>query len=410
MKIIFCGYMFDDAKTEIKKMKHPGSVSGHIYQTKLLNGLINNSDDVYVVNLSHVQRYPYYPQKKIKEKDFVFNERVVGKSAGFINLRGMHLFSQYMNFKKIIIQHIRENVKENKDEKFFLICFNYYLPIILAMHDCRKKYKNVYLCSAIGDLPGKYGVLSLEKINSLIGRIKVTIADAVSELILKKFNCYVFFTKHMANVLNAEKKSFIISEGIYDIPETKNDNINEDLTEKIIFYAGTLRMSFGIAHLLNAFALIDSPEYRLYIAGDGEGAQLVNKYAENDRRIKYLGFIDPSEVDEMQRKSTVMVNPRIAGNYEYVKYSFPSKTLEALASGKPYIAHRLPCDPPEYENYIQYVRDDSDKALAEKIVEICSLSESERIKIGEKSKKFIQKEKNSDVTARKIINMWENML
>lgn len=410
MKIVFCGHMYDDAENEIKKMRKPGPISGHNYQIHLLNGLIKNMADVYVINLSNVNQYPDYPIKIIKKRDFIFNEKAIGKSIGFLNLRVFHLFSKFYNLQKEILEYLDYILKRNKNEKIILFCFNYSLPIIYAMYKVRKKRKNVYLCSSMGDLPGKYGVISLTK-RGFISRHLVRIMDNISEKIIKSFDCFSFATKKMSEVLCVENKPFVVTECMYSVNSCFSEcqNLKNNLNEKIIFYAGTLRASFGIAHLLSAFISIGFSEYRLWIAGDGEDVPLVKKYAETDKRIKYLGVLTPCEVNEAIKASTVMINPRIAGNYEYVKYSFPCKTLEGLASGKPYIAHRLPCDPPEYANYIQYADDESDEALARKIIEICSLSELERNNIGETAKSFVEIEKSPEVMTKKIIEMWESM-
>lgn len=410
MKIIFCGRMYDDAENEIKKMKHPGPISGHNYQINLLNGLIKNSIDVYVVNSSNINRYPNYPQKIIKEKDFTFEGKVIGESTGFVNLFAIHMLSRYLSMKKALLNYLKNIEKNNKNEKIFLLCFNYNLPVVLAMYKAQKKYKNIYLCSSMGDLPGKYGVISLIKCG-FIRRTMVRFMEDFSERIIKKFDCFAFATEAMASALGVDDKPFTIVECMYSKPRNISENsvIKKDTNEKIIFYAGTLRSSFGIQHLLDSFELIDSPEYRLYIAGDGEAIPQIKEYADKDKRISYLGVLTPTEVNRIQNEATVMINPRIAGNYEYVKYSFPCKSVEGLATGKPYIAHKLPCDLPEYSKYIQYADDESDEALARKIIEVCNLSEAERNNIGEASKKFIENEKNPAVMTKKIIEMWKAM-
>lgn len=115
---------------------------------------------------------------------------------------------------------------------------------------------------------------------------------------------------------------------------------------------------------MNAFTSISGKEYRLWLAGDGNAVPYLKEIMKKDCRIEYLGFLTPIQVDERQKRATALISPRIAGNYEYVKYSFPSKTMECLASGKPYIAHKLPCDPDEYGSVIQYAENESDEALA----------------------------------------------
>ena len=222
-----------------------------------------------------------------------------------------------------------------------------------------------------------------------------------------KCDCFAFLTKDMAYALNVENKPFVVMEGLYTIFSPKEGiyNAPNEKDFKIIFYAGALSEAYGIIHLLNAFEMIDDPTYRLYLAGTGDTEDYIKECAEKDSRINFLGFITPQEVAEWQDKAIVLISPRVSEGNEFVKYSFPSKTFECLASGKPYIAHRLPCEPPEYADYIQYPDDESDEALARKIREICSLSDEERNAIGARARKFIEEEKNPTVMTKRIVEM-----
>lgn len=408
LKIILCGHMYDDAETEVKKMSVPNTISGHKFQMNLLMGLMENIEDVYVVNTSRVRFFPHYPEKIIKEKDFLVNGKAVGKSVGFVNLLGINYITRYIGIQKELKKYINDNIKDN--EKCVLVCFNCFFPITLSMFKCKHKYKNVYTCAVIGDIHGKYGVSPFDANNFFKGALMYFIG-ILSDKSASKFDCLAFLTKDMARALKVENKPFVVMEGMYNVSH-KNE-VDSDLTEesdlKIIFYAGSLREEYGILHLIKAFEMIDNSEYRLYLAGGGGTEKHIKECAEKDNRINFLGYITPQEVDKWQKKATVLVSPRTAESNEYVKYSFPSKTMECLASGKPYIAHRLPCDPPEYANYIQYADDESDEALAEKINEICSMPSSERDIIGAKAKKFIEEEKNPAVMTKRIVKMLEDM-
>ena len=67
------------------------------------------------------------------------------------------------------------------------------------------------------------------------------------------------------------------------------------------------------------------------------------------------------------------------------------------------------CNPEEYGSYIQYPKDESDEALAEKIIEICNMSPEERNAIGERARKFILEEKNPQKQMLKIVRMNEKV-
>lgn len=64
----------------------------------------------------------------------------------------------------------------------------------------------------------------------------------------------------------------------------------------------------------------------------------------------------------MQQQATLLVNPR-KGHEEYTKYSFPSKTMEYMASGTPTIMYKLPGLPIEYEEYLVLLPDNSQETL-----------------------------------------------
>lgn len=408
MKIIFCGNMYDDIENDLKKMEHPNGVSGHKFQMNLLKGLMINSDSVYVVNTSLIRYYPCYPEKIIKEKLFYVDGKTVGKSVGFINLFGIHYFSRYASIKRELKKYIYNNI--DNDEKIVIITYNSYLPIQLSVLNLKRKRKNICICNVVGDILGKNGV-SWFKSYGIFKALILNNMSKYADKLSQRFDCFAFLTKDMACALGVENKPSVVVEGIYTVNNSDDNTVvTENANEKIIFYAGALREEYGIIHLLNAFKLIDDADYRLYLAGSGDTETYIKECSKNDSRIKFLGYISPHEVDSWQKKAIVLVSPRMAGNNEYVKYSFPSKTLECLASGKPYIAHKLPCDPPEYADYIQYADDESDEALARKIIEICIMTESERNAIGKKARKFIQEEKNPAMMTERIVKMLEKIL
>ena len=109
----------------------------------------------------------------------------------------------------------------------------------------------------------------------------------------------------------------------------------------------------------------------------------------------------------LQKQATVLVNPR-QNNEEFTKYSFPSKTMEYLASGVPVVAYKLDGIPDEYDEYIRYVPDNSPETLAKVLMEVCELSGEERQGLGEKARKFVLVEKNKVAQTKRILDFIEN--
>ncbi len=395
MKYIFCSMMFEDAEKDIQKSAAPNTVSGHVFQENLVRGFAENDCDFSVINIPRIRRYPDYPAIFCRRKQTKWNEKVNMTHVGFINLMGLNLITQTV----AVYRELKKQVKAAKGEPIVVFTFNSYLHTGLAMLSVRKKFSNVSLCNIIGDLHGSFGVAHAQ--SGLRGKI-ITVIENKQDELAKKYDSFVFLTKYMAQALGVEKKPYIVMEGLY--PAREDAGQLPEGEEKTVFYAGSLCKEYGIEHLLRAFSSIQDPDYRLRIAGGGGEEEMVRQYAKKDPRIAFLGFITPAEVKENQQKATVLINARLP-DQEFVKYSFASKTMECLASGRPYIAHRLPCDPPEYENYIQYVDGQDDEALGNKIMEICSLPSKERNAIGQKAKEFILKEKNPKTMCQKIIDM-----
>ncbi|MFR5442676.1 glycosyltransferase [Alistipes sp.] len=126
--------------------------------------------------------------------------------------------------------------------------------------------------------------------------------------------------------------------------------------------------------------------------------------ATKDRRIQYLGSIPHDEILQLQRTASLLVNPRTPEGI-YTKYSFPSKTMEYLASGTPTLLYELPGIPKEYYHYCYSLNDQSITALAEKVDEVLSLSIEERTKLGEKAQQFILDTKNATIQCTKILEL-----
>lgn len=356
---------------------------------------------VKVINIPRIRFFPDYPQIIFRRKIWSHNEQCKDIHIGFINLFPLNIISMTLLLYKELSSWVKANVMDDE----ILLFFNPTLPQLIAVWFAHKKNRKLIACGCIGDLHGKYG---MRKERNFIGILK-KIYDTISDNLLRTLDCYVFLTEFMAGALKVSHKPFVVLEGMYDGDFQKYER-NKTITEKnsIVLYAGALSLDYGIPHLLKAFTMIKG-DYRLLLAGAGDALSLVKEYSQKDSRIQYLGHLTPNEVKDFQKSATVLVNPRTS-EFEFVKYSFPSKTMEGLASGKPYIAHKLPCDPPEYAAYIQYAENESDEALRDKIVYVCSLSSQERDDIGHRAAKFIETEKNPTVMSKRIVDMWERLV
>lgn len=408
MRIAYCSMLLPEEKKLSERTKERLSgISGHKVTTAEIKGIDSNlKKPVYIYNIINTINYPKFPQLIFKTE--VWNHTNIKTHRdlhlGYINLFGIKYITQYLSLYRALVKWV------NSSKEPGIICVhNTYLPSMLAAIRAQKKGGGmIKLCLNAGDVPGEYGLQSQYKKN-----IKQLLTDKIINTnimkMARKYDNYVFVTKDMAKAFGVEDKPFTVVECTYIEPDYAKNTTISPADNKTVFYAGSIREEYGISHLLRAFSLIEDKDYRLVIAGGGAGEEIVKEYAKKDKRIVFLGFITPQEVQKRQMESYVLVSPR-QSHLEYVKYSFPSKSVDSLASGIPYIAHQLPCDPPEYAEYINYPADESDESLKNKIMEICELPEEKRKAIGQKAKDFILREKNPTIMTKRIVEMWEREL
>ncbi len=409
MHIAYCSLLLpEEKKLAERSKKRLSGISLHKLTRAMIKGLDANLDEpVKVFNIINTVNYPNFPDLIFKTEKWSHMENAEDWHIGYINLFGI----KYITQANGLFRKLDAWVKTLNGEPCMVFVHHIYYPMMKAACRLKKKYPDqVKICLYTGDMNGQYGLVSQYKPN--LKQRLIHFVDYSINRMAPEFDCFVFVTKYMAEGFGVAHKPVTILECTYTAPvyddPTPDSSLNPD-GKKIIFYAGALRREYGADHLLRAFSMIEDPDYRLWLAGDGNARETVLEYAAKDPRIEFLGFITPQEVDLRQKNATVLINSRIS-QMEFVKYSFAGKTMECLASGKPYIAHRLPCDPPEYADHIQYAENDSDEALRDKIVEVCELPQEARDEIGKRARRFILEEKNPKAMCKRVIEMWEREL
>ena len=362
----------------------------HIY-----NGLCQNLKcDIRIINILPIASYPqYYKNAFIKKTKFSTKYNLNNVSVGFCNIKFIRKYSQFIN----AYIELEKWLKSSKRKKIVFV-YTVSIPFLSALERLKNKY-DVEVCVIIADLPNMSNLSNKKNISR---KISSKIFANKSYSLLSCVDYYVLLTKFMVDYLKI-KKPYCVVEGIATASnEFSTVNYSNDI--KKIFYAGTLHEKFGIFNLLEAFRLIDDPSYRLIICGVGDSEQKIKDMAQKDCRITYLGQLPRNEVLKLQAQATVLINPR-QNNEEFTKYSFPSKNLEYLSSGVPFLAYKLDGIPDEYDNYILYIEDNEIETLKNKIVEVCSMEEHKRKYIAEKARVFVNEKKNEICQTAKILNL-----
>ena len=216
---------------------------------------------------------------------------------------------------------------------------------------------------------------------------------------------YVLLTQAMNERINKGGKPYVILEGHADITmREKKPSISRKAKERICFYAGGVSKQYGLGNLVDGFRQADLPNARLHIYGPGDYVKELQQITASDDRIFYGGMLMNSEIVEKEREATLLVNPRPTVE-EFVKYSFPSKTMEYMASGTPVLTTRLPGMPEEYYPHVYFIDDESADGIAHALTQVLAHSDEELFDKGCAARAFVLDSRNNVIQAAKILDM-----
>lgn len=401
MKIVFLSLLFEREKENYYKKKTNGRMSSasNTFQYAILDGFYENGilKDVCLINSLPVGVYKgQYSELFLKRAEFIYNGIKIGETIPCINLHVLKQFLRYKNAYGDLVKFI----KKNRNEKIVIITYNVYLPYIKACAKAVSRFENVSFCPIITDMPGEFGILPERG-----WRRAFLLRQSKSIFrMLAKADKAVLLTEQMKDPLKI-KDNYLVMEGIYsDVDSSNTDNSVVPHDKKVILYTGSLNRVHGIFTLIDAFLELQKnhDDVELWICGGAGAVNDVKKIAEENVRIRFFGDVTRQESLKMQRSADVLVNPR-PNKGEFVKYSFPSKTMEYLSSGKPVVMYKLPGIPVEYDAYLNYIERDGAEDMAAVLGKVLYDGYDEYVKKALLGKKFILENKNSRVQTENIL-------
>jgi glycosyltransferase involved in cell wall biosynthesis len=400
MKTIFIGCLYPKEKEdEIRKQSKGGlNNSSNNLQWHLIKGLESFYDNISIVTFPSVETYPLHNRKLIYD-DYEFAHKPDSKdiSMGFINLLLINKYSIYIKCKRYLKKLIQ------KDTDVTIIAYSIDSGVLNALAHI-KKNKKIKVCLIVPDLP-QFKSENKNIVYRLLKKIeRVTIKKRINDTV----DAFVLLNDKMKEYINIDNKPYVRIEGIFHSDFIPNKQQYSDDTKNIL-YTGNLGKRYGVKNLLDSFALIDKPDYQLWIRGDGAEKTRVLQAMKSDARIKYFEEMTRENLLQLLTKATVLINPTPPTNV-FSQYNFPSKIMDYLASGTPVITTNLLCFPEEYFDYMFVAESGEPESLKKLIVKVCEMSDIERVEIGLKAKKFILEAKNPIRQCEKIFEMLSHII
>lgn len=233
-------------------------------------------------------------------------------------------------------------------------------------------------------------------------------SKACANFVIRRCTHHVLLTQAMHEYLSAKhgiRRPYVVLEGHADIGmEQMKPGLEKKTHPRMCLYAGLINREYGIADLVEGFRLADIPNARLRVYGSGDYEGELREIAGRDPRVEYGGTVLSSEVVEKEMEATLLVNPRPTRE-EYVKYSFPSKTMEYMASGTPVLTTKLPGMPEDYYPYVFFIQEETAEGIAAALKKALELPESVLFARGLRARSFVLEERNNVVQAGKLMKM-----
>ena len=388
MKLLFIGSIYSNSFKEYLACQGlPNSSAGQTFQTALLDSLCKYSD-INIICEFFVPAYPKLRKFCVNEEIFKLGD-IECECISYLNVPLLKKCSQFFSYLK----HIRRY----SDSADAIIIYELTSRQLLSSVLAGRRSKKVAI---VPDLP-EFMSDSRNPLYLLAKKIDRWLINWA----LRRMDAFVLFSPYMITKLNIEEKPIMVLEGLFSHKDIVENQQKTD--KKVLLYTGKIEKWFGLEDLLKAFTKIQGTEYQLWLCGPGD-LKMIEMYSVQDARIIYKGCLTHEEVLYLQKQATVLVNPRHSTD-EFTLYSFPSKTMEYMASGTPTLMSRLKSLPDDYLPHLYLFEDETVDGMSKTIRQCLDKEPAELHEFGLKAAQFIFSNKTSDMQANKLLNFIESL-
>ncbi|NLI22555.1 MAG: glycosyltransferase family 4 protein [Clostridiales bacterium] len=394
MNILFLGLLYhpDDIDAVLRQSRDGLQNQINSYQWSFIDGLRKNlgpRESLHVLNALPVGAFPrHYRRWRLPAQV---------KPDGFQEIGSLNLpwFKQRARARRAA-EAMERWIAADPENRTVLL-YTLYLPYLQAILAVKKRHPDLKISVIVTDLPNEMGIRSgrtglLRRIEFARGRKSLRLAA--------QLDGYVLLTEPMADAMAVRRRPFLVMEGLIAEAETMAGSFDlPDDPRPAVLYAGTLNRELGITALLDAFQTMK--DVQLWLCGRGDGEAEVRKSAETHGNIRYFGFVPQPVALTLQAHAAALINPRPSAGL-FTRYSFPSKTLEYMRSGKPVLCCRLEGIPREYDAYLRYIEPEDAAGIRDAVRALLSLPAAERERLGAQAREFVRTQKNSVAQGAKL--------
>lgn len=399
MKLLFVTGLYPKDQERLLKDLSGGFIQNapNAFQWAVIEGLDLCGVNYEVVSCPFLPAYPQsYKKHKTPFSDITFKGKKIGQMISYCNLAVYKTYSINLVLKKYVKDWVARNKKSG--EQLVVLTYTPYHPFISALRGLKKEGK-IIVASIITDLVDD--MQNYESNRSFLKRLQCEYEKVKTKMLYSYIDKFILLADSMKEKIPLAIGKSIVVEGIasnqYIFKSKKRTKL------KTILYAGTLQPFSCIDTLIKAFMKIEMSDIRLVICGSGPLKEMIEESVKQDERIDFRGLVSREESMRLQKEATFVINPRRPDG-GITKFSFPSKTMEYLASGTPMIGYRLEGIPEEYYQYFYTVDSNDESSLVSTLIKVLQYPQEELDKKSKAAFNFIRDNKTSQCQVQRIID------
>ena len=409
MKILFVGFAVSNSDMEdIARIDKRVGVAAHRLQWGIIRGLEMLNDDL----IDLLSSYPIsdYPSAK----KIVFPGKTWSHQPGSMDFILPHInltiLKHATRFSACLASIARWLHNHESDDGRVVVVYAMHSPHVAAAISATGVLGGKVVL-IVPDLP-RFMDMTIKR--SLLRRFAKQIDGLILKRLVGRVDGLVVLTKQIGKELSREIPTIVVEGMVSDndlAVQEGDSNLTCSTSErsKVLMYAGILSREYGLDILLEALRYLPAKDIELQLYGRGDMESEIRRQARKDPRIIFGGFIPNAEILKLEKKATVLVNVRRSSD-AYTSYSFPSKMLEYMSSGRPVITTALPGIPEEYYEHLFVLLDETPQGLAELLSDVLSRAPEELTAFGVKARRFVEENKNWLSQSEKIYGLLKTVV
>jgi glycosyltransferase involved in cell wall biosynthesis len=379
--------------------------AANAYQWKFIDGLERTlGQSVRILSAPFLVKAKAVGRRGLVVPGFTWRhaEGGVDASVGFINFVGVRNISREMRIRRILKDFLISR-DDSSERKLYVFVYAMHGPFLQQLGLIKRLRPDCHVCLIVPDLPEH--MRDSARTNVALRFLK-WIDMRRNKSCLTWVDTYVLISAHQAPALGIADDRYVVVEGMVDSGSLQADQPDSAISQAtegfIVVYTGRLDFRYGVGDLVDAMQYIESPDVLLVLCGDGDAVDHVVARARGDARVRLVGQVTHDESRAWQRAADVLINPR-PGTADFTRYSFPSKNLEYLQSGRPVLAYRNDGTPSEYNEHLLAIGASGARGIADAIQSVIAMTDAERRDRGESGSRFVAEHKSAESQVAKVL-------